>query len=156
MTRLRTNAAVGIMAATLVGGFEGDRRTAYQDVVGVWTVCSGHTVGVKRGDHYSLAQCRQILISDMDIYANGVEKCTKVQIPDQPYIAFVSFAFNLGVGRYCQAIAPLVNSGHMEAACDKLLNYDKARRLGILVTYPGLTRRREEESSLCHQGHNIS
>ena len=40
-----------------IGPWEGRRYTAYQDIVGVWTICEGHTKGVKAGDVATDAQC---------------------------------------------------------------------------------------------------
>lgn len=45
------------LSGALVAHFEGTRYTAYQDVTGTWTICDGHTRGVKAGDTATLQQC---------------------------------------------------------------------------------------------------
>lgn len=145
MSRLRTSSALAAGLAIFVGGFEGTRQTAYQDVGRVWTICSGHTDGVRPGDTKTLGECRKILADDLEIYADGVEKCTRADLPDARYVAFVSFAFNLGVHTYCSRIAPLVNAGHIREACNRLLLYNTVAG----VPFPGLTNRRNIERTYC-------
>jgi lysozyme len=60
-SRLKRSAAATAVCCSLVGGFEGIRTTAYPDPATgrePWTVCYGETEGVKRGDTYTLAQCK--------------------------------------------------------------------------------------------------
>lgn len=156
MSRLKKSAAAGAMACGLIGGFEGLRQTAYPDP-GThgkpWTICYGHATGdVRPGDHMSVDQCKMLLLKDTEVYATAVENCTAHDViaamPDARYVAFVSFAYNLGSGRYCKSIAPLVNAGRTRAACDKLLQFNRAA--GVVL--PGLTSRRQRERAFCMEG----
>ena len=144
-------AAVGGALIALVGSAEGLRQNAYPDPAThgkPWTICYGHTGDVKPGDNKSIPECKALLISDLSEYANGIEKCTTATLTDGQFVAFTSFAFNVGVGRYCKSFAPLVNNGRAKEACDKLLQYDRAAG----VRFPGLTLRRERERAYCLYG----
>lgn len=44
---------------------EGTRFKAYPDTGGVWTICTGHTGGVKRGDVATPPECAAYLQSDL-------------------------------------------------------------------------------------------
>lgn len=151
MSRLKRNATAGALAVGLIGGFEGLRQNAYPDP-GThgkpWTICYGHTGDVHPGDHMTVADCKSQLVNDLETYADKVETCTHVPMPDARFVAFVSFAYNLGPGRYCSAIAPLVNNGKTREACDKLLDYDRAA--GVVL--PGLHSRRQRERAFCVEG----
>lgn len=74
-----------------------------------------------------------------------VDRCTKVALPPARKAAVTDFAYNLGVGTYCGKIAPLINAGRVQEACDRLLLYDKAGG----IVFPGLTKRRQKERELC-------
>ena len=146
----------------LVSTSEGVRQTAYPDPATrgkPWTVCYGETKGVKRGDHHTLAECRAMLDRDLAAYAKGVEACTKRKevvdelgehhLPDGPKAAFVSFAYNLGVGGYCRSsVRRLWDQGDRRGACNALLKYNRAAG----IVFPGLTYRRERERGFCLEG----
>lgn len=150
MSKIKKNAAFGAAACAMVAGWEGVQTHAYPDPATrghPWTICFGETAGVKKGDFRSMAECKAGLAKELDVYADKVDACTKVEITDSQRIAFYSFSWNLGPGRYCKSIAPLVNAGRMTEACDKILQFDTAA--GIKMR--GLTRRREAEAELCRR-----
>lgn len=152
MNRLQKSAAVAGMAAAVVGGFEGLRQTAYPDPATrgpPWTVCYGETAGVKRGDYHSVAECKAMLVASLQKYANGIERCVKVPMPDTRYVALVSFAYNVGTGGACGSSAVrLINAGRTRDGCDALLKWNRAAG----IVFPGLTRRRQQERALCLEG----
>lgn len=154
-SRLPKKAAVAVLCSTTIGGFEGVRQTAYADPATgrePWTVCYGETEGVKRGDHYTLQQCRDMLTKSLEKYALKLEACVSREMPDTTYAAFLSLSYNIGSGGFCKSsVAHEWNAGHSRAACDNLLKFNKA--VGIVL--PGLTRRRTRERALCLQGANL-
>lgn len=149
MNRVTKGGAVVTLLVGLVGGFEGIRQKAYQDVVGVWTVCYGETEGVKPNDRYTLDQCKEMLRESLVKYADGIENCVKVKLPDKRYVALVSFTYNVGVKAACKSsVVRLINAGQTRAGCDALLKWDRAAG----IRFPGLTKRRQKERALCLEG----
>jgi lysozyme len=149
MSRLKKSGAVAAMLVAIVGGFEGIRLNAYPDPATrgkPWTVCYGHTEGVKPGDRHSIEECKALLVKDLEIYAKGIENCVKVPLTDERFVALTSFAFNVGVKAACNSsVVKLINIGQTKAGCDRLLKWNKAAG----ITFPGLTRRRQAERELC-------
>lgn len=151
-SRLKLKLTVAALAASLIGGFEGLRTTAYRDLGGVPTVCYGETEGVSMGDRYTPAQCKEMLIKSLEKYAQAVESCIKRPMPDTTYVAFVSFTYNLGEGAFCRSsIVRHYNNGDVQRACDTMLLYNKVKQ----TVFPGLQRRREAERKLCLQGGSL-
>ena len=146
----RQKAAWLTVCLALCGGAEGIRQTAYQDIGNpeLWSICFGETKNVHQGDRKTLDECKAMLEGRLYEFGAGVDKCTTVELPPERKAAFTDAAYNLGVGRYCQTFAPLLNVGRTLEACDKLLLYDKAGG----VTFPGLTKRRQNERQLCMKG----
>lgn len=143
--------AVGILAVAVVGDFEGLRTKAYRDVVGIPTVCFGETRGVKMGDRYTVEECRAMLGRGLVEFETGMTKCLKnpARIPDKTYVAFLSFAYNVGTGAFCKStLARKANAGDLKGACNELPKWNKAG--GKVVR--GLTKRRAEERQLCLDG----
>lgn len=152
MSRLKKGTAAAALAVALVGGFEGLRQNAYPDPATggkPWTICFGHTEGVRPGDRKSIEECKALLISDLAIYANGITKCVTAPLPDERFVALTSFAFNVGVGAACKSsVVRLINQGRTRAGCDALLKWNRAAG----IVFPGLTRRRQAERALCLKG----
>lgn len=152
MSRLKRNTVAAAMAVGLVTSVEGARQVAYPDPAThgkPWTVCMGHTEGVKPGDRYSLDECKALLIRDLEIYATGIERCVTAPLPDPRYVALVSFAYNVGTGAACKSsVVRLINAGQTQAGCNALLAWNKA----VGITFPGLTKRRQKERAMCMEG----
>ena len=144
-------AAVSIAAsAAFVAPWEGLRTDAYQDVVGVWTVCYGETKGVKRGDRYTPAECSAMLERELQSYAADLGRCLKAPLPEGAAVAFLSLSYNIGTGAACKSTAVRrANAGDLYGACDGLLMWNKGRINGKLQMIPGLKNRREAEHRLC-------
>jgi len=129
-----------------IGPWEGRRYTAYQDVVGVWTICEGHTKGVKAGDVATDAQCDEMAAQDVAEHNAGIRACITRPMPQNVEIAFTSLAFNAGVGAFCGSTAlRRYNAGDDSGACDALNMWVRAG--GKVVK--GLVNRRAAESALC-------
>lgn len=152
MSRLKKGGAVAALAVTLVGGFEGLRLNAYPDPATggkPWTICYGSTNGVKPGDKRTMAECKALLVGELDIYANGIEACVTAPLPDSRFVALTSFAYNVGVKAACRSsVVGLINAGKTKAGCDALLKWNRAAG----IVFPGLTRRRQKEREFCLEG----
>lgn len=58
-------AAIFAGLLVLTPEMEGTRFKAYPDTGGVWTICTGHTAGVRRGDRATEPECAAYLQSDL-------------------------------------------------------------------------------------------
>jgi lysozyme len=143
-------AASVIAAATvLIAQWEGLRLVAYDDGGGVWTICYGHTKGVKRGDVATKQQCLDWLQEDIAEHSAGMRQCATVPYKENEEIAHLSLVFNIGVSAYCGSSALRKhNAGEPDAGCDlmKLWIKDNGK------TIPGLVSRRNAESIICKKG----
>ena len=152
MSRLKQGSAAAAVAVTLIGGFEGLRQNAYPDPATggpPWTVCYGETLNVHKGDYHSIAECRAMLVNSLQKYAKGIEACTTAPMPDDRFVALISFAYNVGVGAACHSsVVRLINEGRTRDGCNALMAWDKAAG----IRFPGLTKRRAKERELCLRG----
>nr|WP_240461595.1 lysozyme [Pectobacterium brasiliense] len=137
------------IAIVLIQWFEGVRYTPYYDVVGVLTVCYGHTgTDIVIGKTYTQAECDELLEKDMAPAASAVERYVKVPMSDFRKAALISFTYNLGAGSLTRStMLRKLNAGDTSEACDELKRWDKA---GGKV-WRGLTDRRAVERELCLQ-----
>lgn len=152
MGRIKKSATMAAVACAFVGGWEGLQTVAYPDPATKghpWTICYGETQGVKKGDRRTIEQCKEGLIKGLDGYGEKVERCLKVPVSDERYIALVSFAWNVGPAAACKSsVVHLINEGRTREGCDALLKWNKAAG----IVFRGLTRRREAERELCLRG----
>lgn len=141
------------LATSTISQFEGRKLQAYQDIVHVWTICDGETNGVHKGQTKTPAECDQILAKNLVIYENGIDRCLTWAVPGESKVAFLSLAYNIGVGAFCSSsVVRKANAGDVPGACESILAFNKGRIAGILVVIPGLDKRRHAERDLCIAG----
>jgi lysozyme len=117
------------------------------DPVGVWTICDGDTIGVKKGDVETTQGCAIRVDKRLAQFAKPVLQCTPSLYghPNQ-LAAAISLAYNIGGPGYCgSTAAKRFNARQWAAACDAFLLWDKAN--GVVVQ--GLKNRRNDEKTLC-------
>lgn len=149
LPRIRRSAKVAVVAVALVSAAEGLRTYAYEDPVGIPTICFGETRGVELGDTATPAQCEAMLAGRLVEFSREVDGCLKARVPDETYAAILSFAYNVGADRFCRStMARKANAGDLRGACDELPRWNKAGG----VVWPGLTKRRADERALCLKG----
>jgi GH24 family phage-related lysozyme (muramidase) len=139
--------AVVLAAVTAFGGhFEGRRLVAYQDVANVWSLCDGHTKGVKPGDTATTEQCDAWLREEMGDALATVQRCIRTPLSLGQLVAFTDATYNLGPAVVCgSTLQRLANAGDLPGACNQLPRWNKAG--GKVVA--GLTQRREMERRIC-------
>jgi GH24 family phage-related lysozyme (muramidase) len=145
--------AAALIATALAIPAEGLRRVAYYDPPGILTVCRGHTgPDVVMNKVYSLAECDAFMDADMRKAVTMVDRCAP-GLPSNVLAAFSDAVYNMGPRIVCDPAnsraARLLKQGLVVAACEELPRWDKARVGGVLVSLPGLTKRREAERALC-------
>lgn len=140
---------------------------AYDDGVGIQTICHGHTKGVTKAMRATPAQCETWLKEDAGYAGRVVSGWVSAPITQDQYDALVLFVGNVGPGkpgmkdglvwlktRDRQGIARhsslliKINQGNCRGAAAEFLKWDKAggKRLR------GLTKRRQIESALFAKG----
>lgn len=139
-------AAVLAISAPLISRWEGVRYTAYQDSVGVWTVCYGHTKTVDRTKRYTAAECEALLYEDMAEANSHVRRCIGVPMLRQVEAALTSATFNLGPKVVCgSTLQKKALANDWPGACAEL---DKWKYAGGRELR-GLVLRRADERALC-------
>lgn len=142
-------AAVGVIALTLplVAFWEGERREAYRDPIGIPTICYGYAGGdVEIGQRATKVECDALLTIEVWEHYEGVMACVHRPVPDHVAAALTSFAYNVGVTKACgSTLLRRINAGEMPAACAELDRwvYAGGRKLA------GLVKRRAQERALC-------
>ena len=147
----RTKAALAL-AVGIAMPAEGLRQVAYHDPVGILTVCYGATGDVDPSRVYSLDECRARLDADMLEAIGHVERCVP-GLPTPMLAAWADAVFNLGPRIVCDksasTAARLLAAGHRIEACHQLPRWNKSQVAGVMVSLPGLTKRRAKEMRLC-------
>lgn len=147
---VRNKVLVGVVSATLISGvalWEGDKRTPYEDLAGIMTVCYGHTgPDIVKGKKYTEAECKALLDKDLRKHRMAVHNCTNVPLTYGQFDAFTMFAYNVGNNAFCNAsLTKKLNKGDYKGACDGLLQWSYVK--GKFVQ--GLRNRREFERKMC-------
>lgn len=143
-------AAAVALATPLIMQWEGKRNDPYLDIVGVNTVCYGHTGNDIRDRRYSDAECREMLVRDIEKHAAPVYACTP-SLRNRPHeaAAAISLAFNIGTGAYCRSTADRrFDAGNWRGGCQAIAMWNSAG--GRVVK--GLVNRRAQEVALCLRG----
>ena len=150
----RRTAAASLAVAIAIPA-EGLRQWAYYDPPGILTVCYGSTTNVQKGVKYSLDECKARLDDDMRAAIAQVDACAP-GLPVPVLAAFGDAVYNIGPKIACDTkhstAARLLKAGDIEGACRQLPRWDKASVGGVMVSLPGLTKRRAKEMDLCMEG----
>jgi lysozyme len=142
------------IATCFIGGKEGQVLTAYQDARGNWTICDGHTQGVKKGDTANPAECQAYLQQDVAAANKQLDSLIHVPMTPSERAAAISFCtYNLGYGKCAQSsFIKDLNNGQRAKACAVIKQYiydgGKDCRVRANDCY-GQVLRREQESQLC-------
>ena len=142
-------AAVLALAAPLVMRWEGVKYKPYRDVVGVWTVCYGHTKTVNPAKSYTLDECKALLNADMAEAQTHVRRCIRYPMLTQVEASLVDLVFNVGPRGVCgSGVQRAANANNWPQVCAEL---DKWKFAGGRV-YQGLVNRRTDARYLCETG----
>lgn len=147
----KTAAGAGAVAIAMgfVPGLEAIKSRVYLDPIRVPTYCAGETKNPDWNRTYPRAECLTLLEGRLVEFNQGVHSCVTAPMSDPTNAAFISFAYNIGIGGFCKSsVVRLYNAGHRREACDFLLRFNRAGG----IVFPGLTRRRKEERALCLEG----
>lgn len=141
---------VSTKAIQLLKDFEGFRAAPYLCPSGVVTIGYGHTEGVSlKSEPITEQLAAAVLALDVRHYEDAVEAAVTVPLSQWEFDALVCWTFNVGVSAMrTSTLLRALNAGDRAAAAGEFLKWDKGRQAGKLVTFPGLTRRRQAEKAL--------
>jgi lysozyme len=145
-------AAALAIATPVIMSWEGKRNIAYADIVGVPTVCYGHTgAGTgKVGSRKTDAECKTLLADDVQKHMRPILKCVPglASRPNQ-LAASTILTFNIGTGGFCRSTAARrFNAGDWRGGCEAFMMWTRAGGR----TVNGLVRRRRDERRICLAG----
>lgn len=139
---------LGIAGSMITLWESGNNRpvVAYQDIVGVWTICDGITQGVKKGMTVTQDKCDEMLYAEIKKFDAGLSKCMRKDAPVNVHAAVLSFAWNVGVKNACDStLMKKINAGDYVGGCNELSRWTKAGGNHV----QGLANRREYERKIC-------
>lgn len=149
-----TEVATLAVAVPLIAKWEGKRNAAYQDIVGVWTICYGHTRTARPGMVLSDAECEALLREEVAEYRIGLhgyftDVTLQTRLTPQRDAAYTSLAFNVGIAGAGRSTATRrLNEGDIAGGCTAITWWNRAG--GRVVR--GLVNRRADEYALCMEG----
>ena len=144
--------AVAVATAMLSGkkGLEGREYVPYRDVVGILTVCDGHTGSdIIPGKHYSDEECDALTHADMTRIARQVDPYIRTSTTETQRAAIYSFAYNVGVTAAINStLMKKLNARDYSGACNELKRWVYAGG----KKWKGLMNRRDVEYQVCTWG----
>lgn len=143
--QLRKSAVVLMLSLAGIGfiqSWEGTKQEAYLDVIGVPTICTGSTRGVRIGQTASPAECQERLRLDTAEVGTAMQRCVTAPVTQKQYDALLSLGFNIGGGALCRSTLVLkLNAGDCLGAAAEFPRWDMAGGRHIR----GLQNRRQAE-----------
>lgn len=141
--------AIGIATVMVSGksGLEGREYTPYRDVVGVISVCDGHTGSdIIWGKRYTDKECEALTRKDLTRIAAQVDPHIKVPTTETQRAAIYSFAYNVGASAAINStLLKKLNAKEYAAACEELKRWVYAGG----KKWKGLMNRRDVEYEVC-------
>lgn len=150
-------AALASSAAFLASDeVEGRRYLAYQDSVGVWTICHGHTRGVYKGMTATHDQCERWLLEDVRSHAVYVEQCIEWELQPHTVASLISLTYNVGPQAVCgSTLQRRANAGDVVGMCGQIRMWRRAGGKDCRIRENncyGIIIRREQETAMCYSG----
>lgn len=155
--------AAGASATVILSQFLGEEEgTAYQsylDGAKVWTICKGHTQGVKANQTATPEQCEKFFKTDVGVSFAAIDRLVKVPMSEPQRAGVTSFCTYNNSPTNCASSTFLrkLNAGDTLGACDEMrrwtfitVNGQKfdCRTPGNKLC-GGIPPRREKERELC-------
>lgn len=146
LTKTVGSVTAAALLTSMTPQFEGMILRGYTDPIGIVTACAGHTKTAVLGKPYTREECMSLMVDDLVAHAEGVKTCIKAPLDVGQMAASVSFAYNIGVRKFCgSTMAKLLNAQRYDEACAQLSLWVRA---GGKV-FNGLVKRRAAERAVC-------
>ncbi|MFC3189779.1 lysozyme [Pseudocitrobacter faecalis] len=145
--------AIAIATVMLSGknGLEGREYIPYHDVVGVLTVCDGHTGSdIVQGKQYTDKECDELTRKDLLLISSKIDPHIKVPTTETQRAAIYSFAYNVGAPAVINStLLRKLNARDYDGACAELKRWVYAGG----KKWKGLMNRRDVEYEVCTWSH---
>ena len=146
MRKALVTLALSALGLVGIAAHEGYSDKAYQDIVGIWTIGFGTTKDVKPADKIDPVKALQRKAEDIVKFEGAIKQCVTVPLHQHEYDAYVSLAYNIGPGAFCNStLVKRLNQQDYAGACREILRWNRAG--GRVVK--GLAVRREIEYRQC-------
>ena len=130
---------------SLIKKFEGCKLESYLCAANVPTIGYGSTKGIEMGMNISQERAEELLLQDLEVYEDAVNKAVELPLHQHQFDALVSWTFNLGGANLnASTMLKVLNTGAYEDVPHQIKRWNKAG--GKVLE--GLTRRRLAESLL--------
>lgn len=129
---------------------EGERLTAYADIIGVWTIGVGHTGAVDgkpvaKGMVISADKSRELLSADLLKFESAITHLVKVPLKQYEFDALVSLVFNIGETNFARStLLKKLNTNDFKGAAEQFLAWKNAGGRPV----QGLLNRRKREKDM--------
>ena len=129
---------------------EGERLTAYADIIGVWTIGVGHTGAVDgkpvaKGMVISADKSRELLSADLLKFESAITRLVKVPLQQYECDALVSLVFNIGETNFARStLLKKLNTNDFKGAAEQFLAWKNAGGRPV----QGLLNRRKREKDM--------
>lgn len=144
-------AAALLLAAPLLTKLEGRRHVAYPDPAtrgAPWTICDGHTRGVKPGDVATDAQCDEYRAGDLAEANDAIDRCITSPLSMNERAALALAVVNAGPAIVCGSrLQAKANAGDMAGMCAELSRWVYAAG----QRNQGLVNRQKVVRALCEK-----
>lgn len=132
---------------------ENGKVEAYLCPAGVWSIGFGHTRSAKPGLVISQSRAIALLNFDISNVEDDLRRLIRVPVEQHQFDALVSWVFNVGyVNARESTLIRLLNQRDYAGAGGEFRKWNKSRKGGKVITLPGLTIRRAEETALFNRG----
>lgn len=146
--------ALGFSAAGLImlAMHEGYSPKPYKDTGGVVTNGFGNAT-LSPNRTVTVVEALTDLQTNTQKTGEGISKCITAELTQGQYDAYVSFAYNVGVDRFCKStMAKLANQGDKVGSCNQLDRWMFVAGKDCRIASSncrGIAKRRAEEKALC-------
>lgn len=129
---------------------EGERLTAYADIIGVWTIGVGHTgtvdgKPVAKGMVISADKSHALLSADLSKFESAIARLVKVPLKQHEFDALVSLVFNIGETNFARStLLKKLNANDFKGAAEQFLAWKNAGGRAV----QGLLNRRKREKDM--------
>lgn len=142
--------------AVLTPEMEGTKFKAYRDKGGVWTICTGHTGGVRAGDRASPDECAAYFSGDVSEVVEFIWRRVTGPVSLLCKVAIGDLGYNIGTGALGRStLIKKANAGDQRGVAAEFMRWTWVDGQDCKVSgsdCAGIVKRREIQRELCLVG----